>query len=118
MSDFLIEMGKPKQSIECIGRKYKYTENSFVNSDGTLIYKKQFRMMRKQSCKGCEHCGWLDEDIANHFSEKDGVLLPDNPVHGKLYEIKCVDYYKDWETGIVEDYTLGFVEANDEASSL
>jgi hypothetical protein len=65
--------------------------------------------MKKLSCKGCEHCGWLDEalcEICNDWS----LIGINDVIDGNLYKIVACNESKDWESGMVDSYDLKLEE--------
>jgi len=54
----------------CKGLFWRGNVSSYITDNGlTIGVKKTLRFLKKMSCPGCKHCGWvldfIDEDIGN-----------------------------------------------------
>jgi hypothetical protein len=99
----------------CVGRVFKCVENIFVNKRGHLVYKKVLIPLIRKSCPGCEECGWQWGFVFEDFIYSDGAFFEcgidlSNCEHGHYYKPKIINETKDWETGIVDDWDIGFEE--------
>ena len=69
----------------CKGLIYRASVSSY-SYDGIIGTRKTLRLLKRKSCKGCEHCEWMkdyvDEYIVNDFYNVDFL---DKIEHGKLY---------------------------------
>jgi hypothetical protein len=105
--------GKPEDE-PCKGLIFRCRVNIYQNSQGAYVETKRMIPLIRQSCKGCEKCGWLtdmmDEEIDLCVNWHNGSLFTDDPEDGGTYEYKVTSTSTDWETGIVDDYTTGFVK--------
>lgn len=112
-SDLIFEL--PKKET-CEGQIYRYTRDAWVGYDGDVNFRDRFRWIKSLSCDGCERCGWLDESLREDMSNIKwgrGVELPDNLKEGQLYRLAITDWSTDWETGVCDDWTIGFEEVKD-----
>lgn len=96
-----LERTEDRSAEKCKGRFFRYSENSFVSSHGSIEIRRSYRLLKRKSCPGCDMCRQLDEDIAN--VGMDAVVLPVSPKHGEIYELEFVSgglndegYCDDW----------------------
>lgn len=67
------------------------------------------RMLIKDSCDGCQHCGFLEGDLQEYSCERSVDIRP-NIEHGAKYRLSVVDISRDWETGICDEWHLAFIK--------
>lgn len=90
------------------GLFYRATVSDYYSqATGTFHHKKQLKLLKRESCKGCPTCDYINEIM---LDEIDGFL--DKIKHGKKYELKIegdrswTDYgyeYDNWlELKVVE----------------
>jgi hypothetical protein len=100
----------------CKGLIYRCRDEVFVSpTNGAYVHTTKMTPLKTKTCPGCERC-WglheaLDEEIANmnmSYGDRES-MLPNDPVHGGLYAFDAIDYSRDWESGLVDDVTYGFV---------
>ena len=71
----------------CKGRIYEYHESHLANYEGNITFVKQLKLRKDLSCEGCEHCGWVGEEIYNNEGFLD-FALEDYPYKpGQLYRL-------------------------------
>lgn len=100
----------------CKGKIYRCRKSTYVSpTNGNVVAKVEMIPLKRKSCGGCEQCAWLeevrDEDMYLNGGEYD--YLPPYPKHGKLYEYMVTGQSRNWETGLVDDYVLEFVEVEE-----
>lgn len=93
---------------DCIGQKFRCNINTYVHND-TYSHSIQMRRLKRKSCLGCEECGWVMDELAEHIS-CDGLPIIQHPNHGAIYSLRIVNISRDWETGYIDDYDLEFIE--------
>lgn len=84
--------------------------NSMFFSDGRLEERRGIRLLKRESCPGCEKCGFLLDDMSEQVII--GSMIIPEIEHGKLYEVIVINESRDWETGYVDDYDLEVVLLN------
>jgi len=78
---------KSKDEIDCKGRFFRGHINNFLNSKGHIVSTIKLIPLKRKSCSGCEHCGWVDEVLNEEIQESYGnILLKDIKDQG-LYEL-------------------------------
>lgn len=82
----------------CKGRFYRYTQSAYRANDGSVQTKETFKLLKRDSCKGCEKCGWIEEDIAEVISWEEGIPVYDTFQHGDT-AYWFTDGYRDYEYG-------------------
>ena len=85
----------------------------YWGSTGELVYKQEFRPLKRLSCPGCEECAWIDD----YLLEDVGCgVFPQNSnlKNNDICKIKVSKEYTDWETGLVDEIELEFIEVKDE----
>jgi len=112
MTDIIQETASKLDDNECKGRFYRLRQSSYINSKGEYIYQERFSPLKRISCKGCEFCDFLDEYLHESCSI---YIFPrvDKPIDNAVYKLQVVEEYKDLETGIVDDFDLGFCIVNE-----
>jgi hypothetical protein len=94
----------------CKGIIYKCKINNFINRKGHYIEKISMIPMKTLSCKGCVTCGWIEETMDDVIACDGNIQFVDKPEHNELYELKVTDTFTDWETGMVDEFYIGFVK--------
>lgn len=91
------------------------TQHYFVDDHKRIIWvdRTVMRQLKMDSCPGCRHCGYLHEYLDEFTTHNDIQIRPRiNP--GAKYELKVVDISRDPETGVVDDWSLAFVEIEED----
>ena len=101
------------QPAPCKGKIFRARKEIYLGSNGEYVEKKKMVPLKRKSCKGCEHCAWIEECLPEFVSDGD-CLLPADFDENALYEIRVTKSYTDWETGIADDWEIGFVKVNEE----
>lgn len=113
MSDLLtlfdIAEPTPKPEEECKGLIYRGRVNEFFNANGDYIEKKTMSPLKRKSCKGCEKCDWLTDDANEQLGCRIPLEMPEI-IDGNMYQLKVTSYSRDWESGLVDDWEVGFVD--------
>ena len=82
----------------CKGRFYRYTQSAYRAKDGSIQTKETFKLLKRDSCKGCRHCGWIEEEITEVISLEGEVLKYDTFCSGDT-AYWFSDGYHDYEHG-------------------
>ena len=101
------------ESVDCVGKIYRCKINRFLNSKKEYVEQVRMIPQKRLSCRGCQHCGYLEEQISDFIQNKES-LLPEEPVNGALYHIEIINEVQDWETGIVDEWDLAFIKMETE----
>ena len=99
------------------GLFFRCRRSAWTNSKGDINFRYEFRFLKSKSGSG-EHVDWLWDEFQTRVDDYNfwgdyGVEFED-AVDGQLYEFKVVATSTDWESGVVEDFTLGFVQVDEE----
>ncbi len=92
-------------NTSCKGTIYKADVQHCVTKKGVL-FSVRLNKMKRLSCKGCEHCGWLDDELSEIDPEVWPIIDIQDVEHGKLYVINVTNIAKDWETGFADSWDL------------
>jgi len=90
----------------CKGLIYRCKMNVFINGNGEYVYQERMRPRLKMSCKGCEHCGYLQD----YLHELEWSVEIEDIEHGALYKLIYIPDPPDYWSGISEDGELKFVK--------
>lgn len=112
MAKFEAIVGKavPK-SKPCKGLVFRCELTSWVGGKGDVNFRERYHLVKSKSCPGCDQCGPIEEDL-REFTVNN-TAYPDilhGGEHGKLYTVRATNMSHDWETGILDDWDLEFVE--------
>lgn len=108
---------KGEGTIPCKGLIFRLCRSAWSHEGEAVGFKSQFRFLKRKSCKGCEKCMWLWDDLHERICDwgNDGwgsdIEFGDR--NNALYQLKVTSWSRDYESGIVDDYELGFVEYKD-----
>lgn len=101
----------------CGGLFYRVAREAWFGSNGDICFRYRFRPLTSKSCIGCYTCEWLLEDFAERLNDYNSgyvdFQLEQYYNHGSLVQLKVTNVSTDWETGIVDDYDIDFVEVNE-----
>lgn len=98
---------------KCMGRIYRCYVNVYLNKREEYVCSIKMSPLKKLSCPGCEKCGWVDEylpEFATNDLENYHPMIKGDIINMGLYRLEIIDTHKDWETGIVDDVEIHFVE--------
>ena len=106
--------GYEEEAEKCKGLFFRGFSSIFWK-EGNLESREGFRLLKRKSCPGCEHCYWYFEMTDNDV-DCEAVSLPERIKHGALYSVDVTPGHEDWETGIIEDYDIIFIEVKEDES--
>lgn len=98
--------------IPCTGLTYRARVNNYYHN-GSVVYQTKMAKLKRQSCPGCEQCGYLEDNLFEFISNKSNILFPEEVVDGKLYTLQVTNISHDRESGFADDWDLEFVEKKD-----
>lgn len=104
---------KENKTNLCDGLLYRCRINNFINNSGVYIEKVSFVPLKRMSCKGCEQCGFLIDDL-KEFLANETPPIYDNLENGAIYELVVCNVSTDWESGYVDDWELCFKKVEEE----
>lgn len=104
LEDFITEQSKST----CKGKVYRVQDNNFLASNGSYHTHRTYKLLKRRSCKGCVHCGWIDDAI------NEGTAVIDGGNTGDLVTLIPVNEKRDWETGCVDEFDLQFIVVKEE----
>jgi len=94
-----------EEKSDCKGLVFRgYKSLFYVSAQEKFEMRQGIKLLKKKSCSGCEHCGWLI-DNAKESIDWDGLIMPDI-IHEALYTLKVTNESRDWESGIVDDWDI------------
>jgi hypothetical protein len=85
------ELSTKKSTTECKGKVYRCYINQYYSYHKSIEVRKSLRLLKKESCSGCEKCDWVDE-----FLSEDIMCSEDNDY---LKDLKGDKKYKLCFTG-------------------
>jgi len=95
---------------DCKGLIFRGECNSYI-SKGKYVYRESMALLKRQSCEGCEKCGWILDDLTENVAN--GFLPIINNIENRcLYKLEIINKTKDWETGYVDGYDFEFQKIN------
>jgi len=98
---------QPQPTDTCNGVIFRYTREAWIGSAKDVNFRDRYRLLTTLSCDGCNHCGWVWEALVEQI---DNMTSGQEGIDGQLYKVAVTDVSTDWETNIVDDYTLAFVK--------
>ena len=106
-SIFTMDTGEPES--KCIGQMYRASVGIYKTSTGigqTIC----LNLLKRRSCTGCDECNrFITESII-----EDGYLHGlEKLENGDLCRLEYFDIHTDWETGIVDDWSVRVVRVVD-----
>ena len=96
----------------CNGKIYRGKVNAFINAKGEYIYQERMIPLKRQSCRGCEQCSWIDDDLPE-FISNDTLPIIQQIEDGMTYKLSIVNESRDWESGQVDDWDFEFIKIID-----
>jgi hypothetical protein len=92
----------------CAGLYFRGKVNNYM-SNGKYVYQESMSLLKRISCNGCDECGWILDDIKESTGNGKPPII--NAIKdGEVYRVIVTNESNDWETGIIDDYDLEFVE--------
>ena len=92
----------------CKGLIYRGRVSVFRTKKGIAV-KKEVTLLKKKSCPGCSSCYGLEDQVAE-FMDGEYDFGINEIEDGKLYALRVTDAHTDWESGMVDEWDLTFVE--------
>ena len=91
----------------CLGKIYRgYHSQWYDSMSGKIGFKTGLTPLKRKSCKGCEQCNWLDENLDFFYDDEGFVRELESIEHGKLYYIDFVVTGHDYESGLIDEWHL------------
>lgn len=88
----------------CKGLFFRVRVSRYTTRSGVIGHKREYRPLKRMSCPGCDKCGWMWDDLADH-----GNMFLDGGKDGEVVQLKMANISHDYETGYVDGYDLAFV---------
>lgn len=118
LNDFSILEPNHKEPEQCGGLFFRVAKEAWMGSDGSICFRFRMRPLKSKSCSGCWTCSWLLDDYCEYLNLYNSgdidIQLEQYFNHGTLVQLKVTHVSTDWETGVVDDYEIDFVEVKDE----
>jgi len=90
----------------CKGLYFRCRMSQFISSKGEYIYTEKMIPLKRKSCTGCDKC----MPVLDCFDDiLDIPVVIEKIVDGGLYKLDIINESRDWETGIIDEWDLGFV---------
>jgi len=105
----VVRIEYPNKTDICKGLIFKAKANQYINSNGQFVSTNRLVPVKRKSCLGCEKCHWLVEHAGQDIINGND-LMPVKFKHDCLYQLKVIDWSRDYESGYVDDFIVGFVE--------
>lgn len=105
-----------KQVDKCKGLFFKGYSSTFFNyKQGRIERRSGFKLLKKQSCKGCVHsCEQFFLEEMHDIIDCEGTIIPEIE-DGATYQIRVVNISNDWESGHVDGYDFEFYKKEENA---
>ena len=100
----ILKLEKSNDAEKCKGIYVRHRFSSYVGSNNTLEFRHSFRILKRKSCKGCDHCQQFWEDLRMTGKLDETLRLPTQLIDGAIYELIFVAGPLDWETSICDDW--------------
>ncbi len=112
----ILEDEREEEPDHCGGLFYRVAREAWKGSDADICFRFRFRPLTNRSCTGCDLCSWLLEDLDTRLYDYNAGHMDydfDSLSHGMLVELKVTGVSTDWETGVVDDYDIEFIEVKE-----
>ena len=110
------EEQKPQEP--CRGLIFRLRRSSWSHTGDSVGFKYQFRLLKRKWCKGCDQCLFLWDDLNERIDDWGKDLSWSDIEFGNtdqaMYQLKVTNISRDWESGYVDDWDIGFVEYKEE----
>lgn len=97
------QVNTESETTECKGLYFK-CQNCYFESKGSFCQSIKFVPLKRQSCKGCEKCFPLLENL----KEEKYKFICEEPIHGSVYKLSIInaiyatdDIIHSWDTTFV-----------------
>jgi len=98
---------------KCRGKYYRCLINPYM-THGSYVYSIKMYYLKRQSCPGCERCGW-DEDTLREAIACQSLPIITNPEHRAIYKLTYINITTDWETGYSDGFDLEFKKVQEKS---
>jgi hypothetical protein len=109
----MISLYDTESKTSCLGMVFKATRQTYVTSTNRICFKVELIPIKRKSCPGCQHCGWLSSMLLE-INDEWPIIGLNECQPGKLYTIVICNDTIDWESGITDDWGLCAVEYTEE----
>ena len=116
LTEFTVIENERVEPETCGGLFFRVAREAWISpTSGDVNFRYRFRPLPSKSCTGCYTCEWLHEDFQENLYNNKGedIQLEQYFTHGMLVQLKVTHVSTDWETGIVDDYEIDFVEVKE-----
>jgi hypothetical protein len=83
---------------------------------GDIVFQERFVPLKRQSCKGCEMCGFLLESLNENISCGVFPIIPEGLSNGDVVFLTTTILSRDYETGYADDWCEEFVKIEEKES--
>lgn len=108
MSLLLDKKKKKNDKDPCKGLFFRGTVNIFATNE-YVQEKRQVKLLKRMSCKGCDQCSYLMEMVQEDVSDGSFERYLHDIKDGKIYTIH-ISSYMDYESGYYEIDGISFIE--------
>ena len=111
-----IHMNKPLSDFsaqtkqKCNGLIFRARENIYISSRGEFIRQEKMIPMKRLSCGGCDQCEYMPDLLYEELANGGMPIIKGDFDNEALYTLDVINISRDWETGIVDDWTLAFIK--------
>jgi len=92
---------------------FKCYKHCYTNKYGYICCLTQMRPVKPST-----HQGWVEEFYSNVDNETLQLMFEGREVkEGHVYELVIIDEERDWETGIIDEWSYDFIEVIEESVS-
>ena len=101
---------------KCKGIFFRGYSSTFFNYKESRIERREgFRLLKKESCKGCDHsCEHFFLEEMHDIIDCEGTIIPEIE-DGVIYQIRVVNISTDYESGHVAGYDFEFYKKEENA---
>lgn len=78
-----IHQGRIDPKEGCPGLFFRGYNRTFITSTGGVTQRVELRFLKRRSCRGCEHCGYLAEMLGEEVAGMDIHDIQE----GKIYQL-------------------------------
>lgn len=108
---FDLQHDEEPDAPECKGQVYRCHREYYIGSRGEYVEKVKMVPAKRLSCRGCEQCGSLLDDLQEWVGNDTPPIMPDDPYSdGEYFRLAVTNINRDWESGMVDDWDLEFVK--------
>lgn len=102
---------------ECTGLVFKANVQTFLDNRNNLVNTNKMVLLKRSSCK-CVDCLILYDCYLEACLAECWPIVPMDIINGGLYSLSIINEHTDWESGIVDEFDLIFVELSVETTVL